>query len=115
MSKRKFHFVGHSMGGCIAGMYACQNPDDLLSVNFFAPYGVSHPMIEQILDTFMSRGTSILLPQTMKDMKVGLKTVSYKEIPLPDILKRGWLHSRLEKDGFYRKREFIFHPRPSTS
>lgn len=98
------------MGGCISGIYACWYPDDLLSVSLFCPFGVPNKITEEAISNYKSTGTLHLLPQNMEELQLMLDVLTHKKVPLPDLVKHGLLHMRLEKDGFYKKCMYvIFH------
>lgn len=110
MSKGKFSIVGESFGGCIAGIFACQYPDNLLSIGLFCPSGIRHEHLEKIIQEFVASGVSILLPKTIGDMELARKMLTHKEIPLvPKFLQSGFLRLKLEKEETFRKcKSFIF-------
>ena len=108
MSDQKFHLMGQSLGGYISGMYACRYPDDLKSVGLFCPSGVIHKALSESIEKAKSTGSSpVLLPTNMEEMKISMESFTYKRAPyIPDILQRGMLHLKLEKQGFFLKRMF---------
>lgn len=40
---RRFHLIGHSMGGFISSAYAARYPDEVISLGLVAPHGVAEP------------------------------------------------------------------------
>ncbi len=40
---RRFHLIGHSMGGFISAVYAARYPDQVISLGLIAPHGVDEP------------------------------------------------------------------------
>lgn len=43
LGMRRFHLMGHSMGGFIASAYAAQYPDEVITVGLIAPHGMAEP------------------------------------------------------------------------
>lgn len=81
----RFHLVGSSMGGCIAGHYAAFYPERLLSVCLISPSGVESAM-ESELDTILDRGEHVpLIPRTAQEYDELLAFVFHKRpfIPRP--------------------------------
>lgn len=60
---KKYHIVGNSMGGCIAGVYAAEYPTEIISVGLFAPAGIT-PVVENELVKELKKGKNPLLVST---------------------------------------------------
>ena len=45
---KRFHLVGHSMGGCIAATYAARYPEEVITLALLAPHGVTEPQQSEL-------------------------------------------------------------------
>ena len=61
-NKRKFHLVGLSMGGFVAGVFAAQYPSLLSSLVLMCPAGINAPKLSDFLREIASGGKNYLLP-----------------------------------------------------
>lgn len=105
LNKKKFHLLGASMGGHIAGMYAVQYPEHLCSVVLACPHGIRFKHQQEIIDEAIRRQEFSLLPQTKEKVRDMFKSLSHKKVEIPDIILSGILQLRLEKNSFYQKRK----------
>lgn len=96
------------MGGHIAGMYAVEHPENLLSVVLGCPHGILFKKQQEMIDEAIRTQEFSLLPQTKKAVAEMFATLSYKKMELPDIILSGILQLRLERNEFYRKRTYVF-------
>ena len=102
---KKVHLVGESMGGHIVGYYASLFPRDLASVTMTGPHGIA--LDESAIHMFAE--SHYLCPSTMEELRYAMPFWTHKKIPFPEILMRGLLETRLEKDEFYKSRKCNFH------
>lgn len=57
---RRFHLVGHSMGGCLSAGYAARYPDEVITLALIAPHGVTEPQQSE-LAACVARGDNWLV------------------------------------------------------
>jgi len=60
LGMRRFHLVGHSMGGCLSAGYAARYPDEVITLALIAPHGVTEPQQSE-LATCVARGDNWLI------------------------------------------------------
>lgn len=66
MGLKKYHIVGNSMGGCIAGVYAAEYPGEVLSLGLFAPAGIKNE-VETDFIADLGKGRNPLLLGSEED------------------------------------------------
>jgi abhydrolase domain-containing protein 6 len=64
MGLRRFHLMGHSMGGGIASRYAAQYPGEVITLTLVAPHGVAEPEPSDLAQS-VARGDNWLVPTTI--------------------------------------------------
>jgi len=82
----KFHLAGNSMGGLIAGIYAADHPDEILSLGLIDPGGVMDREPSPIA-LEVAKGNNPLVPTQPSDFDVLLKFVFVKPPFIPGIVK----------------------------
>lgn len=83
----KFHLVGNSMGGHIAGLYAISYPAQLSSLALLDNAGVDVPTkSDLVLD--VDQGRNPLAVSTMEEFEQMLSLVTHKPLWIPGIFKR---------------------------
>ena len=97
------------MGGHIVGYYACKHPEDLSSVCMLCPHGVDFPWVNDMKNQYLKEGRHFLMPRTFDEMKYTCKQLTFKELPFPNIVLKGMLQDRMERDGYYDKRKPCLH------
>jgi pimeloyl-ACP methyl ester carboxylesterase len=45
---KRFHLIGHSMGGFIASAYAARYPDEVITLGLIAPHGMVEPVASEL-------------------------------------------------------------------
>jgi|SwirhisoilCB3_FD_contig_81_2173637_length_4384_multi_4_in_0_out_0_2 abhydrolase domain-containing protein 6 len=60
LGMRRFHLVGHSMGGCLSAGYAARYPDEVITLALIAPHGVTEPQQSE-LAACVARGDNWLI------------------------------------------------------
>ena len=103
LSKQKFHLVGSSLGGHIAGMYSVTYPENLLSLTMVCPQGISYEAETKMKEEAERTQTTILLPQTEDEYLELIRMTSHKEVNIPNILVSGLLQVRKQRNDFYEK------------
>ena len=84
----KFHIVGNSMGGQIAGRYAIMFPRRVLTLALFDAGGVISPVPSE-LATRLSRGEpNPLLVKSLDDLNRLINFVFFKPPPIPGFAKK---------------------------
>ncbi|XP_055014893.1 monoacylglycerol lipase abhd6-A-like isoform X1 [Boleophthalmus pectinirostris] len=115
----RFHLVGASMGGNLAGVYAARFPEDLSSVTMVCPAGLetlqdtdfvkrlkemeTQRNQDQDQDQDQREDQSIaLIPTSVPQLQEMLNLCCYKPLNLPTQMKKGLLQNRLPHTTFYR-------------
>lgn len=76
LDKRKFHLVGLSMGGFVAGVFAARYSSLLSSLVLMCPAGINAPKLSDFLSEMASGGENYLLPRTPDDFYFMLKSIT---------------------------------------
>jgi len=93
---QKFHIVGNSMGGYIAGFYAVTYPEDVKTVGLFAAAGVKSPNESQ-LSQELKKGNNPLIVEDVKSYDGLMEFVFYKPIWLPNFAKQYFADKAVSK------------------
>ena len=83
----KFHIVGNSMGGAIAGNYTVAYPDMVKTLALLDSAGVVAPTKSE-RDLLMEKGINALVVKDEKSYDEFLKFVFAKPFPLPSFIKK---------------------------
>lgn len=83
---KKYHIVGNSMGGCIAGVYGAEYPSEVLSIGLFAPAGIK-PIVENELVKELKNGRNPLLVSTNEEYDHLLDLCFEKQPYIPGSVK----------------------------
>ena len=103
LDKRKFHLVGLSMGGFVAGVFAARYSTLLSSLVLMCPAGINAPKLSDFLSEMASGGKNYLLPKTPDDFYFMLKKVSHREVAMPFFLVKIMCAARQGSRDFYEK------------
>jgi abhydrolase domain-containing protein 6 len=98
----RFHLVGNSMGGLIAGVYAATYPDEILTLCLLDPAGV----IESEPTPFsqeLKKGNNPLIVESVPDYDKLLDFTFAKRPSLPDPLKSYFAEIAVQRKDFYKK------------
>lgn len=98
----RFHIVGNSMGGHIAGVYAERFGDKVASVSFFANGGVQSP-VKSDLTKALEGGTNPLIVDTAEDYEKVLAMVFTEPPFIPAPVKRYFAAQSVKHRGFTDK------------
>ncbi len=98
----KFHLVGNSMGGLIAGVYAATQPDDLLSLGLLDPAGVTESEPSQF-SLELGKGYNPLIVESISDYDKLLEFTFVKPPSLPGPLKSYFAEMAVQRKDFYKK------------
>lgn len=103
LDKRKFHLVGLSMGGSVAGVFAARYPSLLSSLVLMCPAGINAPKLSEFLREIASGGKNYLLPKTPEEFYFMLKKVSHRKVFMPFFVVKIMCAARQESHDFYEK------------
>lgn len=98
----KFHLVGNSMGGLIAGVYAATYPDEILTLCLLDPAGV----VESEPSPFsleLEKGDNPLIVESVSDYDKLLDFAFAKRPSLPAPLKSYLAEIAVQRKDFYKK------------
>lgn len=81
---RRFHLVGHSMGGGISARYAATYPDEVLTLGLIAPHGVPEPEQSELFRS-VTKGDNWLVVSSMDSFERLMKNLFVKRpfVPRP--------------------------------
>ncbi len=97
----KFHLVGNSMGGLIAGVYAATYPAEILTLCLLDPAGVESEPSPFSLE--LEKGNNPLIPESVSDYDKLLDFTFAKRPSLPDSLKSYLAEIAVQRKDFYKK------------
>ncbi len=83
----KFHIVGNSMGGSIAGNYAASYPEMVKSLALFDSAGVATP-VKSERTLLLEKGTNFLVVKDVKGYDKLLEMNFVKPFPIPSLIKK---------------------------
>ena len=98
----KFHIVGNSMGGNIAGNYAATYPEMVKTLGLFDAAGVISP-IKSELTLLFEKGINPLIIKDVNDYDKFLEFVYMKPPQLPSVIKK-YLAKQAVKAGPFNKK-----------
>ncbi len=99
----RFHLVGSSMGGYIAGWYASEYPEKVKSLALFNPAGVSAPILSDMWRRHAEGGAVALLYKTRKGFEDLLTLLFYRAPPVPGSFKKYFAELGASNHVFYEK------------
>ena len=103
LDKRKFHLVGLSMDGFVAGVFATKYPSLLSSLVLMCPAGINAPRISDFLMEIASGGKNYLLPKNPEDFRFMMKKVSHRNVFMPFFVVKIICETRKQAHDFYEK------------
>jgi abhydrolase domain-containing protein 6 len=83
----KFHIVGNSMGGSIAGTYAATYPEMVKTLALFDSGGVKSP-VKSERNLLIEKGINPLVVKNVEDYDRLLAINFYKPFPIPSFVKK---------------------------
>ncbi|MEJ5362273.1 MAG: alpha/beta hydrolase [Spirochaetota bacterium] len=104
LNLQKFHIVGNSMGGYIAGYYAVTYPDDIKTLGLFAAAGVKSPNESELMKE-LKKGNNPLIVEDVKSYDGLMEFVFYKPIWLPGFAKKYFATQAVAKKAHF---QYIF-------
>lgn len=102
MGMKKFHLVGNSMGGLIAGVYAATYPAEILTLCLLDPAGVIEPYPSQF-HLELEKGRNPLIVESVPDYDTLLDFTFAKPPSLPKPLKSYLAKTAVKRKDFYKK------------
>jgi len=103
LDKRKFHLVGLSMGGFVAGIFAAKYSSLLSSLVLMCPAGINAPKLSEFISEIASGGKNYLLPESPEDFRFMLKKVSHRNVFMPFFVVKIMCAARQQSREFYEK------------
>jgi pimeloyl-ACP methyl ester carboxylesterase len=79
---RRFHLIGHSMGGFISSAYAARYPEEVITLTLIAPHGVAEPQPGE-LALSVAAGENWLVAKTVPEFDRLLNKVFTRRPYLP--------------------------------
>lgn len=79
---KRFHLVGHSMGGGISARYAAQYPDEVITLGLIAPHGVTEPEQSELARS-VAQGDNWLVVSSMDSFERLMKNLFVKRPFVP--------------------------------
>ena len=98
----KFHLVGNSMGGTIAGNYAATYPEMVKTLALFDSAGVVSP-IKSERDLLFEKGINLLIVKDVNDYDKLLQTTFVKPPQLPSFIKKYLTEQAMKAAPFNEK------------
>lgn len=99
----RFHLVGSSMGGYIAGFYASEYPEKVKSLALFNPAGVNSPVPSDMWRRYAERGEMALLYKRKEGFEDLLSLLFYRVPPVPGPFKNYFAELGASNYVFYEK------------
>jgi len=99
---KKFHLVGNSMGGLIAGVYAATYPDEILTLGLLDPAGVIDREPSQF-SLELEKGKNPLIVESVSDYDKLLDFTFVKPPVIPDPLKSHFAEMAVQSKDFNKK------------
>jgi abhydrolase domain-containing protein 6 len=100
---KAFHLLGISMGGYIAGYYACEYPKKVKSLALMSAAGVRSSVESAAWKKYRETGEIVLLYQSEPEFDRLLSALFYKPPPVPGFVKRYLTEKGRIHYPFYRK------------
>ena len=107
LDKRKFHLVGLSMGGFVAGVFAARYHSLLSSLVLMCPAGIQAPKVSDFISKIATGGKNYLLPENPEDFLYMLKKVSHRKVFMPFFIAKIMCAARNQSRSFYEKGKLI--------
>ncbi|TGK37518.1 alpha/beta hydrolase [Leptospira gomenensis] len=99
---KRFHLIGNSMGGFIAGMYSILYPDQVVTLALVDTAGVNSPIPSE-LSGYLSRGKNPLVVENEKDFEFLMNFIFVKPPYIPFFLKTYFSERAIRSREFNEK------------
>jgi len=100
---RRFHLAGSSMGGYIAGFYASEYPEKVITLALFNPAGVNSPVQSDLWRRYEEKGENALVYRTEEGFEEILRLLFYRVPPVPGPFRTYFAALGASNYAFYRK------------
>ena len=97
MEVNAFHIAGCSMGGWIAGYYASEHPEKVLSLALIDSAGVISAETSQAHKHLKETGENLLVPSDAEGYKKMMAVVFHDPPPIPDRLAEAFIEQRMQR------------------
>uniref|UniRef100_A0A8C4NDF8 acylglycerol lipase n=1 Tax=Eptatretus burgeri TaxID=7764 RepID=A0A8C4NDF8_EPTBU len=102
---RKFHVIGMSMGGGVAGVYAATYPEHICGLTLICPAGLCSAQDSCFVKELRSReggipGPISLIPESPEEVRRMLELCTFR-FKLPQQILQGMVDVRKDHNGFY--------------
>jgi pimeloyl-ACP methyl ester carboxylesterase len=84
---KRFHLLGHSMGGFIASAYAARYPDEVITLGLIAPHGMVEPIASELAND-VAKGDNWLVATSYQEFERLLNGVFAKRPYAPKAVLR---------------------------
>lgn len=99
----RFHLMGVSLGGYLAGYYTARNPGRAKSLCLMDSAGFSSPADSDALELFKESRQNIFLPGSDMEMQTLMDHLLHRPLKLPATLKAYWLQQTLDLRSWRQK------------
>jgi len=99
---KKFHLVGNSMGGLIAGVYAATYPDEIPTLGLLDPAGVAGREPNEF-SRELEKGNNPLIVESVSEYDKLLDFTFFKPPFMPAPLKSYFAEIAVQRKDFYKK------------
>jgi pimeloyl-ACP methyl ester carboxylesterase len=79
---KRFHVIGHSMGGFIASAYAARYPEQVITLGLIAPHGIAEPQASELAQS-LAAGDNWLVARSVPEFERLLERVFARRPYLP--------------------------------
>lgn len=103
MGLQRFHLMGLSLGGYLAGVYAARFPQQVCTLALMDSAGFASPVPSDARRLFESVGRNIFLYSNEREMQALIDFLLYRPIKLPMALRSYWTRQGLSRQAWRAK------------
>ena len=107
LNKKKYHVMGTSLGGYIAGMHAATFPDNIVSTTLVCPAGIEASRRSHLWKAYEEDNKIMLLPDSDDEFIEMIKMLVHKPVTFPRIIVSGIMQARKQGHGFYYRSKLL--------
>jgi abhydrolase domain-containing protein 6 len=100
---QRFHLMGLSLGGYLAGVYAARFPRRVRTLALMDSVGFTAPVPSDAQRLFESEGRNIFLYSNEREMQALIDYLLYRPIKLPMALRSYWMERELSRQAWRAK------------